>query len=105
MLGGGANSGIYLFFDSLISLLAVPQGYGEEGLYTEQEGISSAPMFGPGIVGECHLTDLVIKVGRTDRFIIWIYLYERQKLLDGTVSVETHLPLLAKLYYCLGSSE
>uniref|UniRef100_H2T6S1 Transcription factor E2-alpha n=1 Tax=Takifugu rubripes TaxID=31033 RepID=H2T6S1_TAKRU len=27
-------------------------GYGEEGLYTEQEGISSAPMFGPGIVGK-----------------------------------------------------
>ncbi|XP_011614775.1 transcription factor E2-alpha-like isoform X2 [Takifugu rubripes] len=28
------------------------RGYGEEGLYTEQEGISSAPMFGPGIVGK-----------------------------------------------------
>lgn len=76
--GGGANSGIYLFFDSLISLLAVPQGYGEEGLYTEQEGISSAPMFGPGIVGECHLTDLVIKVDRTDR-LYCASLYEQPK--------------------------
>lgn len=70
LMRGDASSGIYLVFFFLIylniSLLAFSQGYGEEGLYTEQEGISSAPMFGSGIVGECHLTDLVIKVGRTD---------------------------------------
>ncbi len=33
-------------------LLPFPQGYGEEGLYSEQESIASAPMFGPGIVGK-----------------------------------------------------
>lgn len=66
LMRGGANSGIYLFFDSFIFLLAFSQGYGEEGLYTEQEGISSASMFGSGIVGECNLTGFVIKVGRRD---------------------------------------
>nr|XP_046265374.1 transcription factor 3a isoform X1 [Scatophagus argus] len=30
------------------------RGYGEEGLYNEQEGIASAPMFGPGIVGKAE---------------------------------------------------
>ncbi|XP_076600990.1 transcription factor 3a isoform X4 [Chaetodon auriga] len=30
------------------------RGYGEEGLYSEQEGIPSAPMFGPGIVGKAE---------------------------------------------------
>lgn len=39
-------------FISLMPLLSFPQGYGEEGLYSEQEGIGSAPMFGPGIVGK-----------------------------------------------------
>ncbi|XP_044074177.1 transcription factor 3a isoform X5 [Siniperca chuatsi] len=30
------------------------RGYGEEGLYSEQEGIASAPMFGSGIVGKAE---------------------------------------------------
>lgn len=30
------------------------RGYGEEGLYSEQEGIASAPMYGPGIVGKAE---------------------------------------------------
>ncbi|KAM9349193.1 transcription factor E2-alpha-like [Symphorus nematophorus] len=30
------------------------RGYGEEGLYSEQEGIASAPLFGPGIVGKAE---------------------------------------------------
>lgn len=33
-------------------LPSFPQGYGEEGLYSEQEGITSTPMYGPGIVGK-----------------------------------------------------
>nr|XP_019964828.1 PREDICTED: transcription factor E2-alpha-like isoform X2 [Paralichthys olivaceus] len=28
------------------------RGYGEEGLYNEQQGMASAPIFGPGIVGK-----------------------------------------------------
>ncbi|XP_019964828.2 transcription factor 3a isoform X2 [Paralichthys olivaceus] len=28
------------------------RGYGEEGLYSEQQGMASAPIFGPGIVGK-----------------------------------------------------
>ncbi|XP_051262980.1 transcription factor 3a isoform X1 [Dicentrarchus labrax] len=32
------------------------RAYGEEGLYSEQEGIASAPMFGPGIVGKAERT-------------------------------------------------
>lgn len=42
---------LFIYF-SLMPLLSFPQGYGEEGLYGEQEGIASAPMFGPGIVGK-----------------------------------------------------
>lgn len=57
--------GFIHFFNSFISLLDVSQGYGEEGLYTEQEGISSAPMYGSGIVGKCHLTNFLIKFDRT----------------------------------------
>ncbi|XP_073348145.1 transcription factor 3a isoform X6 [Pagrus major] len=30
------------------------RGYGEEGLYSEQEGIASGPIFGPGIVGKAE---------------------------------------------------
>ncbi|XP_062284648.1 transcription factor E2-alpha-like isoform X1 [Scomber scombrus] len=30
------------------------RGYGEEGIYSEQEGIASAPSFGPGIVGKAE---------------------------------------------------
>lgn len=43
---------ISLFFLSLKSLLSSPQGYGEEGIYSEQEGIASGPLFGSGIGGK-----------------------------------------------------
>ena len=49
------SNGISLFciFISLMPLLCFPQGYGEEGLYSEQEqGIASGPIFGPGLVGK-----------------------------------------------------
>lgn len=70
-MGGGALI-VDLFIFWFIYFPAVSQGYGEEGLYTEQEGISSAPIFGPGIGGECHLTDHVMKIDRTDWFNVWV---------------------------------
>lgn len=41
---------IYFYIPN--ALLSFPQGYAEQGLYSEQEGIASAPMYGSGIVGK-----------------------------------------------------
>lgn len=49
---------IYLCFYSQYLLFSFPQGYGEEGLYSEQEAMASAPIFESGIVGKDLLTKL-----------------------------------------------
>lgn len=39
-------------FGPLMPWLSSSKGYGEDGLYSEREGLASAPVFGSGLVGK-----------------------------------------------------
>lgn len=45
-------------FVPLMPSLSSSKGYGEDGLYSEREGLASAPVFGPGLVGKKTQTEL-----------------------------------------------